>query len=50
MTNTKLTCEQLEAQLAELQAEYAAVIERGGYAPRLFVAIDNIQRKLAWMR
>ena len=47
MTYNTLTREQLNAKLIALQLQYSAVVERGGYAPRLFVEIDNITRELA---
>ena len=40
------TYRELNERLEALRAEYATVINRGGYAPRLAVAIDNIKREL----
>lgn len=40
------TTGQLALQLASLRESYGKVIERGGYAPRLATAIDNIKREL----
>ena len=40
------TYRELNERLEALRAEYATVINRGGYAPRLAVEIDNIKREL----
>lgn len=47
MTIQTATRQELLDRLSALRTEYAAVIKCGGYAPRLFVAIDNINRELA---